>query len=62
MAQVMNANVDKKKADFKHLQIELFSRREVCELRRVVVDIFDQNVDDCCGVETWVSLVRHHHL
>lgn len=34
----------------------------MCELRRVVVDVCHQDVDGRCGIEAWVSLVRHHHL
>lgn len=44
-----------------HLNVELLAGRDVCELRSIVVDISDQDVDGGSGVESRVALVSHHH-
>lgn len=45
-----------------HLDIALLASRQVPELRRVVVDVRDQDVDAGGGVASWAALVGNHDL
>lgn len=45
-----------------YLHIQLFTGWQVSELRCVVIDVGDQDVNDGGGIETRVTLICHHHL
>lgn len=45
-----------------YLDVDLLAGGQVCELRRVVVGVGDQDVNGGGGVEARVALVRDHHL
>lgn len=45
-----------------YLDVDLLAGGQVCELRRVVVGVGDQDVNGGGGVEASVALVRDHHL
>lgn len=42
--------------------MELFANWQVCELRSVIVDVGDQDVNGGGGVESRVTLICDHHL
>lgn len=46
----------------KNLDVKLLAGRHVGELRRVVIDVRDQDVHSGGGVKSRVTLIRHHHL
>lgn len=45
-----------------YLDVDFLAGGQVCELRRVVVGVGDQDVNGGGGVQARVALVRDHHL
>lgn len=43
------------------MNAQLFACRQMCELRRVVVDISDEDVNGGGGIEPRVTLICHYH-